>query len=193
MMRESLLKTIRVDSRHDNVRVANAVKSDLEQERDYQLEFAPQGSERIVQMTILRHQYNSQLLNSYEFTLSRGLYDVYVTRVNKIDGTNIDLDIDSRCKFKEPVMVGGKYKVRAKFVNSQSYGLKGVRVQIISDEIPIDSHTMYYLINKDGNESIRYYIPFNNKKSIEFFVLGITTDMFQLKVEIPSFDIHIEG
>ncbi|MCD7949280.1 MAG: hypothetical protein LUG12_03320 [Erysipelotrichaceae bacterium] len=190
-MGESLLKTIRVDSRHDNVRVANAVKSDLEQEHDYQLEFAPQGSERIVQMTILRHQYNSQLLNSYEFTLSRGLYDVYVTRVNKIDGTNIDLDINTRSKFKEPVMVGGKYRVRAKFVNSNSYGQKGVRVQIISDEIPIDSSTMYYMINKEGNEDIRYYIPFNNKKSIEFFVLGITADMFQLKVATPSFDIQI--
>ncbi len=190
-MGENLLKTIRVDSRHDNVRVANAVKSDFEQEHDYQLEFAPQGSERIVQMTILRHQYNSQLLNSYEFTLSRGLYDVYVTRVNKIDGTNIDLDINTRSKFKEPVMVGGKYKVRAKYVNSESYGQKGVRVQIISDEIPINGETMYYTIHKEENEDIRYYIPFNNKKSIEFFVLGISKDMFQLKVATPSFDIQI--
>lgn len=50
-------KSINVESKHDDVRVANAVKIDYDEEYDYLLEFIPNnGNNNVVGKTILRHQ-----------------------------------------------------------------------------------------------------------------------------------------
>lgn len=190
-----MIKSIKVESKHDDVRVANAVKINHDEEHDYLLEFIPNESFLnssncgTVGKTILRHQINSQLLISYDFKLKRGLYDVIVTIVESTNGTDIKLVEGTRIKYKEPVMVGGKYKVRAKILATDCYGTKGIRLQIISDEIPIDAKTMYYTILKDGLESIRYYIPFNDTKKIDFFIKGVTVQEISLNIINPSFEI----
>lgn len=191
-----MIKSIKVESKHDDVRVANAVKMDQSEEYDYQLEFTPNksslnnGNNGATVKTILRHQMNSQVLISYDFKLKRGLYDVTVTRVDSIDGTDVKLVESTRQKYKEPVMVGGKYNVRYKVFLDQCYGEMGIRVQIISDEIELDSKTMYYTILNDDLKDIKYYIPFNNQQKIQFFVKGITKENFSLNIGNPSFKIE---
>ena len=184
-----MIKSINVESKHDDVRVANAVKIDYDEEYDYLLEFIPNnGNNNVVGKTILRHQKNSQLLISYDFKLKRGLYDVIVTVVESTNGTEIKLVDGTSVKYKEPVMVGGKYKLHAKILPAICYGCPGIRVQIISDEIQLDSETVYYTILKDDLKSIRYYIPFNDTKEIDFFIKGITIEDFSLNITNPSFE-----
>ena len=170
-----MIKSIKVESKHDNVRVANAVKSDLNDEFDYLLEFVPNRNSVnfennvIVGKTILRHQIHSQLLISYDFRLNRGLYDVIVTQIDSISESEIKLVEETKQKYDKPVMVGGKYVIRVKLTPTSCYGTNGLRIQIISDEVELDSKSMYYSILKEELNNIRYYIPFNNSKKIDFF------------------------
>jgi hypothetical protein len=60
---------------------------------------------------------------------------------------------------------------------------------IISDEIELDSNTMYYTVLREGLKNIRYYIPFNHSKKIDFFVENISSDEFSLNLGNPSFEI----
>ena len=191
-----MIKSIKVESKHDNVRVANAVKSDLNDEFDYLLEFVPNRNSVnfennvIVGKTILRHQIHSQLLISYDFRLNRGLYDVIVTQIDSISESEIKLVEETKQKYDKPVMVGGKYVIRVKLTPTSCYGTNGLRIQIISDEVELDSKSMYYSILKEELNNIRYYIPFNNSKKIDFFVKGSVLDNFILNLENPSFEIQ---
>lgn len=191
-----MIKSIKVESKHDNVRVANAVKSDLNDEFDYLLEFVPNRNSVnfennvIVGKTILRHQIHSQLLISYDFRLNRGLYDVIVTQIDSISESEIKLVEETKQKYDKPVMVGGKYVIRVKLTPTSCYGTNGLRIQIISDEVELDSKSMYYSILKEELNNIRYYIPFNNRKKIDFFVKGAVLDNFILNLENPSFEIQ---
>lgn len=190
-----MIKSIKVESKHDDVRVANAVKVDYDEEYDYLLEFTPNksfinsGNNHVLGKTILRHQKNSQLLISYDFKLKRGLYDVTATIVESTNGTEINLVEGTSEKYKEPVMVGGKYKLYVKILPAVCYESAGIKIQIISDEIQLDSKTMYYTILRDDLKSIRYYIPFNDTKKIDFFIKGITAEEFSLNITNPSFEI----
>jgi hypothetical protein len=190
-----MIKLIKVESKHDDVRIASAVKIDQNEEADYLLEFTTNesslnaGNLQVYQKVILRHQINKKVLISYDFKLKRGLYDVMVTQVKAINGTDIQLDESSRQKYNDPVMVGGKYNIRAKIKNEQCYGKSGIRVMIISDEIELDSNTMYYTVLREGLKNIRYYIPFNHSKKIDFFVENISSDEFSLNLGNPSFEI----
>ena len=191
-----MIKSIKVESKHDNVRVANAVKSDLNDEFDYLLEFVPNRNSVnfennvIVGKTILRHQIHSPLLLSHNFRLNRGLYDVIVTQIDSISESEIKLVEETKQKYDKPVMVGGKYVIRVKLTPTSCYGTNGLRIQIISDEVELDSKSMYYSILKEELNNIRYYIPFNNSKKIDFFVKGAVLDNFILNLENPSFEIQ---
>src|SRR5699024_9597258 len=103
----------------------------------------------IVGKTILRHQIHSQLLISYDFRLNRGLYDVIVTQIDSISESEIKLVEETKQKYDKPVMVGGKYVIRVKLTPTSCYGTNGLRIQIISDEVELDSKSMYYSILKE--------------------------------------------
>ncbi|MFQ6792144.1 hypothetical protein [Thomasclavelia sp.] len=189
-----MIKSIKVESKHGNVRTANAVKGNQEDEFDYLLEFIPNKSSVnyenniIVGKTILRHQINSQILISYDFKLTRGLYDVMVTKVDSITESEIKLVEDSRQKYSEPVMVGGKYKISVKMIPTMCYGSQGLMIVLESNEVSLDSKTVYYNVLKEELENIRFYVPFNNSKTISFFVKGVTRDSIALKIGNPSFE-----
>ena len=191
-----MIKAIKVESKHDLVRVANAVKGNPDDEFDYLLEFVPNKdsvnfeNNVIVGKTILRHQINSQLLISYDFKLHRGLYDVIVTQIDSVSEDEIKLIENTREKYNQPVMVGGKYKVKVSLAIQECYGYQGLKVSIVSEEVPLDSKTIYYKILKEELKDIRYYVPFNNSKQIEFFVKGVVKDNFELNLENPSFEIQ---
>ena len=191
-----MIKLLKVESKHDNVRVARAIKKDVNEEYDYQLEFIPNNRSLSPALkyqnikTILRHQINSQSLISYDLKLERGLYDVFVTRVESINGTEIKLVEDTRIKYPEPVMVGGRYKIKVKISPADCYNTHGILVQIISEEIELDEKMIYYRILKEELKDIKYYIPFQKSKQIAFFVENINMNDFSLNIGNPSFEIE---
>lgn len=183
---------IRVQTNHGDERVVHAIKEDRRDQSQYLIEFFPNGSKDKVAETILTSGgLNNPKMVSYVVTLKRGLYDVKTSRIIMNASENgFEIDESSVVYHSEPVMVGNPYRVKIMIENQSCYDLQGVRVQILSEEIPLDSKTVYYQIKKENLDHIKYYVPFNNQRTIEFFVQGVREDEIALYFGTPSFQIE---
>lgn len=189
-----MVTRIKVETRHDDVRVLHAIKEMRNDQSQYLVEFIPnEGGSTVVGKTILKSAgLDNPNLISFSFSLKRGLYDVTVSRVTRIDGSSVETDPETRFRYADPVMVGDPYRVKMKVENAVCYGENGVRVRIVSMEIPLDSQTVYYKIKKENIEHIKYYVPFNQQDRIDFFVKGVNKDEIELFFGTPSFKMETD-
>ena len=186
-----------VETKHGNTRVLHGIKDDRNEQTSYNVEFVPNKNSTNTQnievkgQTILKAAgMNDLRLISFDFELKRGLYDVYITKVKRIDGSDIDLDEESRYQYEEPVMVGNPYTIQMKKEETVCYGEQGVRVRIASMELPLDSETVYYQIKRENVSDIRYYVPFNQQQTIDFFIKGVKPDEIEIFLGNSSFQIE---
>lgn len=192
-----MLNKLWVETRHGVVRVLHGIKIDKTDQTSYNVEFVPNKnsmdsqSTAVMGRTILKSvEMNNPRLISFEFQLKRGLYDVYLTKVKRIDGSEIDLDEESRFLYPEPVMVGNPYSIQLKKEEAFCYGESGSRIRIRSTELPLDSETVYYQIKRDNIDHIKYYIPFNNGTQVDFFVKGVRPDEIEIYLGNSSFQLE---
>ena len=164
----------------------------------YQAEFYLHDckDDKPVQNVVVEPNTNFQnRMISYQFDLERGLYDVWITRIEKIDvDNNIHLLDETRHKYEYPVMVGEKYELAIHKTACRCYGEDGVHILIRSRDKEINSHDIYYKITKSNEEydrvkNIRYFIPFNNRREIDFFVKGVGVNEVDVVVDNPSFEV----
>lgn len=185
-----MIESLRVMTQNDDRRVAYAKRIVEEEEYDYQLEFAFVNQTRIENKVILRHQKDNRDMTSYAFQLPRGLFDVYVVRIRSINGRNVELYEETRQKYPKPIMIGNKYDIIYQMKPYEAYDQYGVALQFKSTEMPVTSHTVYYCINKEGIDQIKYYIPFtNNNQSVRFFIKGVELSDISLGITDPSFQL----
>lgn len=189
-----MINRIKVETRHDDVRVLHGIKKVRSDQSQYLVEFTPnEGGNNVVGKTILKSAgLDNPNLISFNFSLKRGLYDVTISKVLKIEGSSVETDPKSVFKYPEPVMVGDPYRVRMKVEDAVCYGENGVRVRIVSMEIPLDSSTVYYKIKRENITQLKYYVPFNQKDRIEFFVKGVTKDEIKFFFGTPSFKMETD-
>lgn len=190
-----MVNRIKVETKHDDLRVLHGIKDVRNDMSQYLVEFTPsEGGYSVAGKTILKSagKEDNPNLISYGFSLKRGLYDVDISRVTKIAGSNVETDPESHMKYPYPVMVGDPYRVKMKIEDAVCYGERGVRVRIVSMEIPLDSDTVYYKIKKENLENIKYYVPFDQKDRIDFFVKGVNKDEIELFFGTPSFQMEAD-
>lgn len=129
-------------------------------------------------------EQGNRLLTS-AFKLPRGLYDVTFT---KLQDRGTDTIPGTEEKYTEPVMVGEKHKIKRNIENAEVCGINGVKISVRS-EVKLDSETVYYTINREKVRNIKYYIPFEEKEQISFFIKGVEAREVQLHLDNLSFEI----
>lgn len=191
-----MITGLRVETKGDDTRVMRAIKEKRSDQYQYLIEFTPnknslnRGAENNEKTILNSAGHNNPNLISFPFKLRRGLYDVTVSRVAEIQGREIKIVPETKEKYPDPVMVGEKYVVKAKIEDAQCYGVNGVRVRIKSTELELDSHTVYYIIDRENLREIKYYVPFNGSDRIDFFIKGVKAEEIDVFLGNPSFQIE---
>jgi hypothetical protein len=192
-----MITKLSVATKNGEVRVLHGIKADKSDQSQYLAEFVPcknvdvYHSDNVVGKTVL----NSSGLNepkaiSFNFNLKRGLYDVYISKIERIDGSDVKVVDGSRFLYKEPVMVGDPYRVKLKKEDTICYGYAGTRVRILSEELMLDSETVYYQIKREELRNRKFYIPFNGGPTADFFVKGVSPDEVDIFFGNSSFQIE---
>lgn len=191
-----MITGLRVETKGDDTRVMRAIKEKRSDQYQYLVEFTPnknslnRGSENNEKTILNSAGHNNPNLISFPFKLRRGLYDVTVSRVAEIQGREIKIVPETKEKYPDPVMVGEKYVVKARIEDAQCYSVNGVRVRIKSTELQLDSHTVYYIIDRENLREIKYYVPFNGSDRIDFFIKGVKAEEIDVFLGNPSFQIE---
>ena len=87
-------------------------------------------------------------------------------------------------------MVGDPYRVKLKKEDTICYGYAGTRVRILSEELMLDSETVYYQIKREELRNRKFYIPFNGGPTADFFVKGVSPDEVDIFFGNSSFQIE---
>ncbi len=192
-----MITKLKVETKHDDVCVLHGIKASRTDQSQYVIEFIPNknstyfGNVDASGKTILKSAgMNTPNMISFDFRLKRGLYDVSISKVKRIEGANVEIEENSSFQYREPVMVGDPYKIKLKIEEANCYGCQGVRVRIASVEIPLDSNTVYYQIKRENINHIKYYIPFNQGKTVDFFIKGVKPEEVDIYFGNPSFQIE---
>lgn len=191
-----MITILSVNTLRDDVRVMRAIKENRNDNKQYQVELSPNqnnlNGEDSVEF-LLCPEMDSPNLISFTFNIKRGLYDAIVTEVKEITDPNCVIIIpETAYKYPVPVMIGQKYIVKAKIEDSMCYGERGVRVRAkcVEADMSLSSNIIYYIIRKENISHIKYYIPFNNLSSIDFFVKGVSKENIEIYVDNPSIQIE---
>ena len=63
-------------------------------------------------------------------------------------------------------------------------------MRIKSSELELDSHTVYYIIDRENLREIKYYVPFNGSDRIDFFIKGVKAEEIDVFLGNPSSQIE---
>ena len=182
---------LRITTTHGDIRIVEAIRDNADDPQRYSLTLTPNKDDlnrnenpTLEVMLQPDGEQGNRLLTS-AFKLPRGLYDVTFTKL-QVRGTDTIPGTDE--KYTEPVMVGEKHKIKRNIENAEVCGINGVKISVRS-EVKLDSETVYYTINREKVRNIKYYIPFEEKEQISFFIKGVEAREVQLHLDNLSFEI----
>ncbi len=104
--------------------------------------------------------------------LTRGIYEVTIEKcldVVRKDKWTPEESYGSR------VMAGERYRVSVGLREAQVCGRLGVRVTVVSEELPLGDTDLFYRIRKPNPviSGIRYWVPMKQNTYLDFFVQGV--------------------
>lgn len=182
---------LRITTTHGDTRIVEAIRDNADDPQRYSLTLTPNKDDlnrnenpTLEVMLQPDSEQGNRLLTS-AFKLPRGLYDVTFT---KLQDRGTDTIPGTEEKYTEPVMVGEKHKIKRNIENAEVCGINGVKISVRS-EVKLDSETVYYTINREKIRNIKYYIPFEGKEQISFFIKGVEARKVQLHLDNLSFEI----
>ena len=181
---------LRITTTHGDIRIVEAIRDNADDPQRYSLTLTPNKDDlnrnenpTLEVMLQPDGEQGNRLLTS-AFKLPRGLYDVTF----KLQDRGTDTIPGTEEKYTEPVMVGEKHKIKRNIENAEVCGINGVKISVRS-EVKLDSETVYYTINREKVRNIKYYIPFEEKEQISFFIKGVEAREVQLHLDNLSFEI----
>lgn len=188
-----MITSLQIMTRHNDLRYLQGIKDDRKEQKKYLVKFVYHGMENNeVGKTVLESPEMEGLrLMSYDFKLSRGLYDVWISEIQEILGPGKIVEVPDTCyRYKTPLMAGEKYYIKLKKEAAQCYGENGTRVRIAT-EIAMDSESIYYTVHKKNVDHIKYKMSFDKEKKSEFFIKGVKPEELEIGFDDSCFELRL--
>lgn len=187
-----MITSLKIMTRHDNTRFLQGTKNDRNEQKQYLIKFVSHGmGDSMVERTVLEPLGSEDLrLMSYNFDLTRGLYDLLISEIQEVQGGGNVIEVPDSCyRYKTPLMAGEKYYIKLKKESVQCYGENGTRVRIAT-EIKMDSESIYYIVHKKNVDHIKYRMSFNKDQRSEFFIKGVKPEELEICFDDSCYELQ---